>query len=781
MSNNRYIVGIVGNPNCGKTTVFNALTGSKQRVGNWPGVTVERKTGECFVQDTRIEVVDLPGIYSLSALSIDEEVASSYVLSGEANLIINVLDASNLERNLYLTMQLLEMRAPLLIALNMMDVAKDRRIEINAPALSERLGCPIIPIVASREDGMDALRASLATMMKQPPMPSARVSHTAEIEQAVQELLPVVRKESREHAHAEWLALKALEGEDKTIAKYIGRQTMIEAERLRSRIEKASGEEMDILIADSRYGMIRAITTPVVNRRQQVSRTSSDAIDRIVLNRVLGIPIFLAVMYAMFMFTINIGGAFIDFFDMLTGAIFVDGVAHVLGALGSPAWLIALLANGFGASIQTIATFIPPIACMFFFLSLLEDSGYMARAAFVVDRFMRVIGLPGKSFVPMLVGFGCTVPAIMATRTLENQRDRTLTIMMNPFMSCGARLPVYALFAAAFFPRHGQNLVFGLYLTGIGAAILTGLILKHTLLKGEASPFVMELPAYHRPTLTGVGMRAWDRLKSFMLRAGKVILLIVMILGLFNSVGTDGSFGNEDSERSILSAIGKSLTPIVAPMGITQDNWPATVGIFTGIFAKEAVVGTLDALYAQNGADEAKNAEEPESFSLWNGIREAFATIPANLAGVAESMLDPLGLSLGEVINRELAAEEHGVSVAAFNAMVARFDGKIGALAYLLFILLYFPCGAAIAAVYRETNWRWTTFVGLWTTGMAYVVSTTFYQIATFSRHPAFSAAWLGAMGVFCAGIILTMWRVGRNTETAAREMSAWKIANACE
>ena len=630
-----------------------------------------------------------------------------------------------------------------------------------------------MPIVASREDGIDLLKRSISERMTQPSAAAqAHVAYPVEIEHGIQELLPLIRKESRDAFHAEWLALKALEGDRKMASKFIGRQTMASADDVRVRIEKALGEDMDILIADARYGMIKSITNQVVNRRQQVSRTHSDAIDRIVLNRAFGIPIFLAIMYAMFMFTVNVGNAFIDFFDILAGTIFVDGLGELLTALGSPEWLVVFLAGGVGAGIQTVATFIPPIACMFFFLSLLEDSGYMARAAFVVDRFMRYVGLPGKSFVPMLVGFGCTVPAVMATRTLENQRDRTLTIAMTPFMSCGARLPVYALFAAAFFPTGGQNLVFGLYLIGILMAIATGLILKNTLLKGEASPFVMELPPYHRPTLKGVGLRTWDRLKSFMWRAGKVILAIVVILGVLNSVGTDGSFGNEDSENSLLSAMGKSLAPLVAPMGITQENWPATVGIFTGIFAKEAVVGTLDSLYAQADQAQAEDANEEaaaETFSLWGGISKAFATIPANLAGVAGTLLDPLGISIGDVENLEQAAEEQGVAISSFSAMTSRFDGEIGAFAYLLFVLLYFPCGAAIAAVYRETNWRWMTFVGLWTTGLAYIVSTTFYQVATFSRHPAFSTIWIAAMAAVCVGTIVALRYVAKNGKDAEK------------
>jgi ferrous iron transport protein B len=402
---------------------------------------------------------------------------------------------------------------------------------------------------------------------------------------------------------------------------------------------------------------------------------------------------------------------------------------------------------------------------MFLCLCFLEDSGYMARAAFVMDRFMRTIGLPGKAFVPMLVGFGCNVPAIMATRTLENQRDRTLTIMMNPFMSCGARLPVYALFAAAFFPVGGQNLVFGLYLLGIGFAVITGLALKSTLLKGEITPFVMELPPYHMPTVKGVLLRAWDRLKTFIFRAGKIIIPVVVVLSFLNSMGTDGSFGNEDSDKSVLSAIGRSITPVFAPMGLTQDNWPATVGIFTGIFAKEAVVGTLDAMYTQIG--EAATTEaggedgEAEGFDFWGGIGESFTTIPDNLKGVADMLLDPLGLSVGDVSNVIEAAEEQGVAEGTFGAMVTLFDGKVGAFAYLLFILLYFPCVAAIAAVYRETNLLWTAFVGAWTTGLAYMAAVLFYQTATIGRHPVSSLLWITVICAVFLGVIMIMRQMG--------------------
>jgi ferrous iron transport protein B len=425
-----------------------------------------------------------------------------------------------------------------------------------------------------------------------------------------------------------------------------------------------------------------------------------------------------------------------------------------------PDLVTVVLADGMGGGIQTVATFIPVIACLFLFMAFLEDSGYMARAAFVMDRFMRFVGLPGKSFVPMLVGFGCNVPAIMATRTLESRRDRILTILMNPFMSCGARLPVYALFAAAFFPRAGQNVVFLLYLIGMGMAIVTGLIMKHTLLKGEAAPFVMELPTYHLPTLKGVLIRTWERLKAFILRAGRVIVVMVMVLSLLNSIGTDGSIGNEDSENSVLSSASQIITPVFAPMGISQDNWPATVGVFTGIFAKEAVVGTLDSLYTQLGQNEAVAAGvelEAEGFDFFGNISEAFATIPANLAALGGTLLDPLGLSVGDVSNLATAAEEQAVAYTTFGQMALRFDGRVAAFAYLLFVLMYFPCVAAMGAVYRETNAGWTAFVGIWTTGLAYWSAVMFYQVMTFSTHPGRSTAWIMGLILVALGAIAAM------------------------
>jgi ferrous iron transport protein B len=740
-------IALAGNPNCGKTTLFNALTGSQQRVGNWPGVTVERLEGKCSCKETDIRVVDLPGIYSFSAYSVDEKVSREYILKEKPDVVVNILDATNLERNLYLTTQLLEMRVPMVVALNMMDMAKQRKIQIELDHLERHLGCPVIPLVASRREGIDPLKEAVLSVARTHAVSPTKVEYDSEVEPHLAELQKLASDAARTaRVDARWLAIKLLEGD--VLAEEITQGAFAETvKKAAEKVHHHVGDDMDVVIADGRYGFIHGLAKDVVRRTSQVRRTVSDAIDRVVLNRILGIPIFLVVMYFVFLLTTNVGGNFIDFFDILFGTVFVDGFGALLATLHTPQLLITLLAGGVGGGIQTVATFIPPIFFIFFCLSLLEDSGYMARAAFVMDRLLRAIGLPGKAFLPMLVGFGCNVPGIMAARTLENERDRTMTILMNPLMSCGARLPVYILFAAAFFPHSGGALIFGIYLFGILLSVLTGLVLRKTVLKGEAATFVMELPPYHIPTLNGVLLHTWSKLKGFILRAGKLIVLVVMVLSLLNSIGTDGSFGNENTEHSVLSAVSKSITPAFHPMGITDENWPATVGLFTGLFAKEAVVGTLDALYAQLGAAEAgETGDEEESFSFWGGISEAFTSIPAAFEGFGASVIDPLGLSSAN------HPEDAEASAGTLGALQRYFGSRVAAVAYLLFILIYAPCVAAIAAIYRETSWKWALFAVGYLTGLAWSTATLFYQIATFRAHPAASVAWI--VGIAVAGIL---------------------------
>lgn len=767
-------IGIIGNPNCGKTTLFNALTGAKQRVGNWPGVTVDRKTGSYHFAGERVEVIDTPGIYSLSAGSLDEQVTRNFILSGEADLVVNIVDASNLERNLYLTCQLLEMKIPLIIALNMMDMATEKKMDINVQEMSRQLGCPVVPLTATKGDGLDALKDVVAVAAKTKTLPSAAIEYPGVVDESAKTLAKDISDAClMRRVNPQWLAVKLLENDELAVGYLpLGEPLQRKIQALQQKIEQKMAEEVDIVIASARYEFASGLFRRLVKIRGQAGISTTERIDRLVLNRIAGIPIFLVAMYLMFMFTINLGGAFIDFFDQLAGAVFVDGMTSLLAGLQTPEWLVVLLAQGIGGGIQTMATFIPPIGFMFLFLSFLEDSGYMARAAFVMDRFMRFIGLPGKAFIPMIVGFGCNVPAIMATRTLENERDRILTSMMTPFMSCGARLPVYALFAVAFFPTGGQNLVFALYLIGIAFAVFTGLVLKKSLLQGEVSPFVMEMPPYHLPSLKSVGLRAYDRLQAFILRASKVLMPIIMVLSILNSLGTDGSFNNQNSEKSMLTVVSKTITPVLKPFGVTEENWPATVGIFTGIFAKEAVVGTLDALYKGiEVQEEAAAPEEKEPFNLLKAIQAAFATIPENLGKLSGQLTDPLGISLGDVSDKAASAEQYEVKEETFGAMVKLFGSQSAAFAYLLFVLLYFPCVAALAAVYRETGLFWTFFAGAWTTFLAYISATFFYQTVNFSVDPGYSATILLCDCIALIAVIALMKIYGVRQNSARKDV----------
>jgi len=752
-------IALVGNPNCGKTTVFNALTGAQQQVGNWPGVTVERVIGEYDHGNHTVQVTDLPGIYSFSALSPDEEVALRHILFDTPDVVVNVIDASNLERNLFLTTQLLEMDVSVVVVLNMMDMARQRGIRIDVAHLEEHLGCPVIPVVASKKRGVDELLEAIGFIGETRRVSTTRVTYEKEIEKIIQSLEASLGDVAlSKNISARWLAVKLIE-KDELAEEILGAdkaQLPNLAEQLR-RVERLVGEDADMIIADGRYGFIHGLARDVTAGSDRLRKTFSDTVDKVVLNRFLGFPVFFGIMYLVFAITINVGGPFIDFFDGFFGTVFVDGFGHLLEMLHTPAWLVAILAEGIGGGIQTVSTFIPPIFFIFLCLSFLEDSGYMARAAFVMDHFLSTIGLPGKAFIPMLVGFGCNVPGIMATRTLESRRDRILAILMNPFMSCGARLPVYTLFAAAFFPQRGGVVIFGLYLIGIVLAVMTGLLFKKTILQGEATSFVMELPPYHLPTFSGVMFHTWNRLKSFILKAGQIILIIVTVLGFLNSLGTDGSFGNSDSSNSVLSAMGRAATPVFQPMGIEKENWPATVGLFTGILAKESVVGTLSSIYSQMEPQGGGIDEGDEPFDFWKGIIDAFAAIPAGFEGFFDQLKDPFGFSgaLGQMKQTDRSS---------YSTMVSRFgeQGGKAAFAYLLFILIYAPCVAVLATIAREIGVGWMLFAVTYLTGLAWIISTLFFQFSTFTLHPSASAGWIGLCFLMLTVFYLVLKKAGK-------------------
>ena len=689
-------IALIGNPNCGKTTLFNLLTGANQKVGNWPGVTVEKKFGYFELEKQSIELIDLPGIYSLEQdySGIDEKIAEDFLEQSDISLIINIVDATNMERSLVLTQQLMERGVPMLLVINMLDVARQQGITVSTDKLSQKLQLPIIEMIASQKHGIDELRNSLiSTFGTVPP--------------------------TREN--------KSAPG------------------------ESVASEEKLL----QRYHQSRQLINGVV----EVSPTHhslSERIDAVLINRWLGIPFFLFMIYLMFTIAINLGAVFIDFFDILFAAVLVDGVSWLLREISAPEVLVTLLAQGVGGGVTLVATFIPVIGFLYLCLSVLEDSGYMSRAAFVIDRAMSGIGLPGNAFVPLIVGFGCNVPAVMAARSLGRDSDRLMTIAMAPFMSCGARLTVYTLFAAAFFQQNGQNIVFALYLLGIALAVFTGWIFRKQLFTYELTPSFQEMPAYHVPIARNILLTTWFRLKSFIFRAGKTIVVVVIALSFLNSISTDFSFGNEDSEDSVLSVIGRSITPAFAPLGIEKDNWPATVGLFTGMFAKEAIVGTLDALYSESNADE-DDGSPPD---LIAAAGDAFSSIGSELLALSSTLTDPLGISIGDVSDLDSVADEQDIETTTLSNMAALFSGPFAAFCYLVFILLYAPCVAVLGAINKEAGWHWTLLVFGWSTGLAYITATVIYQIGTFFVNPLFSSMWIIGMLTILIVFILNLKRL---------------------
>ena len=751
-----FTIAIAGNPNCGKTALFNALTGSNQIVGNWPGVTVEKKEGSFKLDNHTIRVVDLPGIYALFANSEDERAALDYLLKGEADLVVNILDATNLERNLFLTSQLMEKGVPMVLAVNMMDIAAQRGVHIDLKKLEEILGVTAVGLTAVSPKSCEGFVNDLHKLLhssNELPLPKA-VKHSEVLEKLIADISGTLEPVAKElGATPRWTAVQYLEHSARVLEV---------ADRLgvtipHDKIEEDLGEEVEFALADSRYSYARNIVTQVI-RDNTNKRTRTDKLDKIFLNRILGIPLFLVAMYLVFWFAVTVGSAFIDFFDILVGGIFVDGLTQLLEAIHAPGFVVALLANGLGAGIQTVSTFIPVIFFMFLCLSFLEDSGYMSRAAFVADRFMRFLGLPGKAFVPMIVGFGCSVPALMGTRTLENKRERFLTLFLVPFMSCGARLPVYALFGAAFFGKAAGNLVFAIYVVGIVIALLYGLLLRKTLFVGKESTFIMELPPYHLPKFRNLFRHAWLRLREFIFRAGKIVLIMVTVLGFMGSIGTDGSFGNSDNEKSVLSVVGSAITPVFEPFGVEKDNWPASVALFTGLFAKEAIVGTLNSLYSiedQAGSDEAEGEEE-EGFSLKATAKEALVSIPENLAGIFGKLANPLGVE--EAIEESGDAENEEIA-SALTGMRAHFKlGKFQVFAYLLFILLYVPCLAALGTAFRELGKFYGTLMTVFQTAIGWSLSVLFFQLTVGG-----SALWIGVATVLLVGVVVALVLIGRD------------------
>lgn len=742
-------IALVGNPNCGKTTLFNALTGLHQKVANWPGVTVDQVLGRYRHANDTFDVIDLPGIFGIDTHSSerngsDEEVAHEFLSHGHFDLILNVLDASTLSRGLYLTSQLLNLNRPVVVVLNMMDMAATRGIHIDINKLSEWLQCPVIPLVATKPKGLLAVRDKITSLL------AASAPHSPNATSK-----PTNRPAATPSEHPATPPVVPATAHTRTLSP--PRSDEVSHADTEQPLNAFSQE------TTARYRWVDETIQQTVREQPSPPRLLSDRLDAIFLNRWLAPPLFLLVMYLMFFLTINIGGAFIGFFDGLFGALVVELPRALLTAAHAPAWFTVFVADGIGGGVQLVASFIPVIGVLFLCLTFLEDSGYMSRVSVIVDWLMARLGLPGKSFVPLIVGFGCNVPAVMATRCLHRRQDRLLTTIMAPFMSCSARLTVYALFATAFFPTNGLQVIFGLYLVGIALAIMSGLVIRRFMLESSTAPFLMELPDYHIPTLRNLLLPTWHKLQGFIMRAGKAIVLVVMALNIISSWGTDGTFGNENMEKSWLSVIGKTITPVFEPMGIQEDNWPATVGIFTGLFAKEVVVGTLDSLYGNLNADQASTDAEDAPFDLLTALGETFSTLPENLRGALYSFSDPLGLSI-------VSATDSNVSEGTLSAMKQLFNGTLGAFSYLLFVLLYVPCVATLGAVHKEQGVFWAGFSALWSTIIAYAVAVFVYQTgALLTGLPNNASLWVPAMLLFVlVGYSLLIW-IGRWRVSSAR------------
>lgn len=667
-------VALVGNPNCGKTTLFNALTGSDQYVGNWPGVTVEKKEGTAKVGDVSFTVVDLPGIYSLSPYSMEELVARRFIIGEKPDAIINIVDATNLERNLYLTMQLLELERPMVLALNFMDEVEKKGDQIDCGKLAAHLGVPVIPISARDGQNIDKLveeahRQMHTGLTLEPDDLYDYFTHA--IHHRIGDIIHDRAYERGIPAH--WAAIKLLEG-DSEVAKDLGlgETTLRRIDQIATEYE-ASSElgDRETLLADSRYRFVERVVRSSVKRRGDGGKpTITERIDAVATHKYFALPLFLAMMLVVFLVTFSGPGAWLsDGIAAFLENVLCPGASAWLNSLGAPAWLTGLLVDGLISGVGGVITFLPMIALLFLFLSLLEDSGYMARAAFVMDRTLRHFGLSGKAFIPMLMGFGCTVPAVMGARTMENEKDRRMTILLVPFMSCGARLPIYGLMTAAFFPDHAGLVVFGLYLLGPVLAFLSGLFLKRFLFKGEPAPFLLELPPYRMPTGKNIWLHVWQRVRDFLTRAGTIIAAMSVVVWFLQSFGPNFQMVSDTAE-SILARFGSFIAPIFAPLGF--GAWQAAVALLTGLIAKEAVVSSMSLFYGFSMTDYA----------------------------------------------------------AAGAAMAVTFS-PAAALAFLVFCALYTPCVAAIATIRREMgSRRWTVLTLAWQLSVAYLASFVAYHLA---------------------------------------------------
>ena len=663
----KLIVGLAGNPNVGKTTVFNKLTGMRQHVGNWPGKTVEKAEGHFKHGNYEYNVIDLPGNYALSAHSMEEIISRDFIVDDDSDVIINVVDAANLERNLYLTVQMMELGANLVIALNMNDFAKKKEHIIDIKLMSKLLGIPIVEISAKTGDGFEKLLNTVEKQAKKPIDSSEKISYSNDIKGHLAELQEIIEKdETLMNVPSIWTAVKLLERDtiiiDKVQKSEYGSKILIEVDKVSKHLHDVYQEGPEEVIANARYAFIDGLVAESVKKPAVEKETTTDKIDKIVTNRILAPFIFIIIMWAMFQLTFTIGAPFQDMIDVAFGSI----SEFVAGFIANE-YLASFICDGIIGGVGGVLTFLPIIILMFLFLSILEDCGYLARAAFTLDKLMhKIVGLHGKAFIPMILGFGCGVPAIMATRTMENEGDRMLAMMLVPFMSCTARLPIYAIFIAAFFPDNQGTMLLAIYLLGIVVALIVAAILKRTMFKGLSTPFVMELPTYKVPSLKGILLHTWEKVKGFLRKAGTIILACSIVLWALSIFPLGVEYGSADS---LLGMIGNVIAPIFAPLGF--GTWQAAVAIIAGLAAKEVVVATF-----------------------------------GTLAGMAED-------------------DEAGIT-----SLVHDTFTPLSAVSFMAFTLLYTPCFAAIGAIKQETNsYRWALTMCCITLVTGYIVAFLIYNV----------------------------------------------------
>ena len=650
-------IALAGNPNCGKTTLFNEITGSKQHVGNWPGVTVEKKEGK-YKKDKAMTIVDLPGIYSLSPYSAEEIVARNYIVEEKPDVLINIIDGTNIERNMYLTLQILETGIPTVVALNMMDEVESSGTKIDIDKISKALGVKVVPIVARNGKNIDILMDEVKKVSKEKN--KELNIYSKDVEDFLADILSQINENNKgnENVNARWRSIKLLE-EDPIESEKLSSDMKNKIEPIVSKANAKLNGDAEGEIADQRYKFISNVVSKSVKRQVQKDgtriETTSDKIDKVLTNRIIAIPAFLVIMYGLFKITFGEGPLGIGVWLQTIVGDFWDGpltetILTSIENMGASEWALSLVGDGILAGLGGVISFLPQILVLFLLMSILEDSGYMARVAFVMDKLFRRFGLSGKSFIPLLMGFGCSVPAVMASRTLENERDRKITIAITPFMSCGAKLPIYLMFAATLFAGSNQTVVvYSIYILGLVVAVISALILSKFVFKGEASNFIMELPQYRIPTLRSVLIHAWEKVKGFVIKAGTIILGSTILIWFLSNFNLGGMCEMEDS---ILATIGRSIQWIFAPLGF--GNWKASVAVVTGWIAKENIVSTFGVLY---GASDA--------------IAEAAMEGSAAIPGVA----------------------------AAFT--------KAAAFSYMAFNLLCMPCFAAVGAIKKEMgNWK---------------------------------------------------------------------------